>query len=120
MQCKKCFAKWRSSKKRRVGYGQQLISRPNRLIRDQTKEIQGDFTKCAITFEPKVQITQNKNLVKDIVNTYHIVLNSYQTFVPVSQKKIVKLVALLLTHAVVSKFEAQLIRGYRGRQRNSL
>ena len=85
---------------RRVGYSQQLISRPNRLLRDQTKEIQGDFTKFAITFEPKVQITQNKNLVKDIVYIYYIIVNSYQNFMPVSQKKIVKVVALLLTHAV--------------------
>ena len=96
MQRKKCFAKWRSSKKRRVAYCQQLISRPNRLLRDQTKEIQGDFTKLAITL-----ITQNKNLVKDIVNIYHIVVNSYQTLMPVSQKKIVNVVALLLTHAIV-------------------
>ena len=55
-----------------------------------TKEIQRDFTKFAVTFEPKVQITQNKNLVKAIVNIYYIIVNSYQTFMPVPQKKTCK------------------------------
>ena len=59
-----------------------------------------DFTRFAVTFEPKVQITQNKNPVKDIVYIFHIIVNSNQNFVPVSQKKIVKIVAFLLTHAV--------------------
>ena len=54
---------------------------------NQTKEIQRDFTKFAVTFEPKVQITQNKNLVKAIVSIYYIIVNSNQTFMPVSQKK---------------------------------
>ena len=34
---------------------------------------------------------QNKNLVKPIVNIYYIIVNSNQTFLPVSQKKIIKL-----------------------------
>ena len=64
------------------------------------KEIQRDFTKIAVTLEPKVQFTQNKNLVKAIVNIYYIIVNSNQTFMPVCQKQIVKIDALLLTHAV--------------------
>ena len=36
-------------------------------IQDQT-DLEGPIT---ITFEPKVQITQNKILLKDIVNIYH-------------------------------------------------
>ena len=54
---------------------------------NQTKEIQRDFTKFAVTFEPKVQITQNKNLVKVIVDIYYIIVNSNQIFLPISQKK---------------------------------
>ena len=70
---------------------------------NQTKEIQRNFTKFAVTFEPKVQLTQNKNLViaiVNIVNIYYIIVNFNQTFKPVSQKKIVEIDALLLTHAV--------------------
>ena len=77
-----------------------IINRPNRFLCNQTKEIQRDFTRFAVTFEPKVQIAQNKNLVKAIVNIYHIVVNSNQIFMPVSQKKIVKIYALLLTSTV--------------------
>ena len=69
-------------------------------ICNQTKEIQRDFTKFAL--KPKVHITQNKNLVKAIVNIYYIIVNSNQTFMPVSQEKIIKVDALLLTHAVYS------------------
>ena len=85
------------SKKKRVGYGQQLINRLDRFLCNQTKdkEIQRYFTKFAVTFEPKVQITQNKNLVKAIVDIYYIIANCNQTFMPVSQKKIVKIDALL-------------------------
>ena len=54
-------------------------------------QIQRDFTRFATTFQPKVQITQNKNLVKDIVNIYHIIVISYQTFMLISQKKSYKL-----------------------------
>ena len=46
----------------------------------------------AVTFEPKVQITQNKNLVRAIVNIYNIIVNSNQTFMPVLRKKSLKLV----------------------------
>ena len=59
---------------------------PDRFLCNQTKDIQRDFTKFAVTFEPKVQITQNKNLVKAIVNIYYIIVSSNQTFMPVSQK----------------------------------
>ena len=52
----------------RVGNGQQLINQPDRFLCNRTKEIQRDFTKFAVTFEPKVQITKNKNLVKAIVS----------------------------------------------------
>ena len=59
-----------------------------------------DFTRFAVTFETNVQITQNKNPVKDNVYICHIIVNFNQNFVPVSQKKIVKVVAFLLTHTV--------------------
>ena len=38
--------------------------------------------------------------MKAIVNIYYIIVNSNQTYMPVSQKKIIKVDALLLTHAV--------------------
>ena len=38
--------------------------------------------------------------MKAIVNIYYIIVNSNQTFIPDSQKKIIKVDALLLTHAV--------------------
>ena len=82
-----------------------LIHRSHRFIHIQTKEIQRDFTRFAVTSEPKVQITQNKNPVKDIVHIYHIIVNSNQRFVPISQKKIEKVVAFLLTHAVFTKLK---------------
>ena len=78
-------------------YGQWLINRPDRFLCNQTKEIKRDFTKIAVTLEPKVQFTQNKNHVKASV----IFVNSNQTLMPVCQKKIVKIDALLLTHAVL-------------------
>ena len=37
--------------------------------------------------------------MKDNIHIYHIIVNSNQNFVPVSQKKILKVVAFLLTHA---------------------
>ena len=40
----------------------------------QTKEIQRDFSRFDVTFEPKVQITQSKNLVKDIIVLRSIML----------------------------------------------
>ena len=40
-----------------------------------TNQIQGDFARFAmINFEQKVQITQNKNFVKDTANIYIILL----------------------------------------------
>ena len=59
-----------------------------------------DITGFTVTFEPNVQITQNKIPVKDNIYIYHIIVNSNQTFVPVSREKMVKVVAFLLTHAV--------------------
>ena len=47
---------------------------PNRVPSWPEKKIQMNFTRFTITFEPKVQITQNKNLVKDIVSIYHIIV----------------------------------------------
>ena len=64
-----------------------LSTGQNRFLCNQTKEIQGDFTKFTVTFEPKVKITQNKNLVKAIVNIHNVIVNFNQTFMPVSQKK---------------------------------
>ena len=58
------------------------------------------FTRFAVTSEPKVQITQNKNPVKDIVHIYPINVNSSLSSVPVSLIKIVKVVTFLLTHAI--------------------
>ena len=81
----------------------KLINQPNRFLCNQTKEIQRDFTTFAVTFEliSKVQITQNKKPVKSIVNIYHIIVNSNQTFIPVYQKKkITEVDTLLLTHSV--------------------
>ena len=62
-----------------------IADQPVRQV-TQTKAIQKDFTKFAVTFEPKVQITLNKNLVKAIVNIYYVIVNN-QTFMAVSQKK---------------------------------
>ena len=106
----KCFSKWQLSKKRRVEFGQLLMNRSDMLLHNQTKEIQMDFTRSTVTPEPKVQITQNKNPVKDNVHIYHIIANSNQNFVPVLQKKIVKNVAFLLTHAVCSTEGVQTFR----------
>ena len=72
---------------------------PNRFLHDKTKQIQWDVTRFAVPFEPKVQITQNKDLVKDIDHIYHKQIKSYIPFMQVSQKKII-IVALLLTHDV--------------------
>ena len=47
----------------------------------------GDFTRFAVTFEPKDQIARNKTPVKDIVRIYDIIENSSQMFVTVSKKK---------------------------------
>ena len=55
-----------------------------------------------LTFEPKVQITQSNNLLKNIiVSMYHVTVNSCQTFVPVFRKQIVKIVAFWFTYAVL-------------------
>ena len=80
-----------------------MDERWDRVLRNQTKEIQRDFTIFSVTSEPKLQIKQNKNQVKDIGYIYPINVNSNQNFVPVSQKKIVKVVAFLLTRAVSIK-----------------
>ena len=58
-----------------------VINPPTGFLRDQTNLIQWDFTRFVITFEPKVQITQNENLVEGIVNIYHFIVISYQTFI---------------------------------------
>ena len=63
------------------------MNRPDRFLLNQTKEIQKDFTRFAVTSEPKAQITQKKNPLKDIVHIYHIIVNSNQIFEPVIQKK---------------------------------
>ena len=39
---------------------------------NQTKEIWRDFTKFAISFKPKIQITQNKNPAEANFIAYHI------------------------------------------------
>ena len=41
-------------KKKRVGYGQKLKNGPDRSLCNQTKEIQKDFPKFAVFFEPKI------------------------------------------------------------------
>ena len=82
--------------KRRVEFYQLLMNRSDRCLHNQTKAIQMDFTRFAVTFESKVQITQNKNPVKENVHIYYIIVNSNQKFVPVSQKKIVKVVAFFI------------------------
>ena len=99
----KMLAKWWSFKKKRIGYGHSWSTGRDRFLCNQTKEIQRDFTKFTVIFEAKVQITQNKNLVKAIVNIHYIIVNSNHNFLPVSQKKIVKMDVLLLTHAVYQK-----------------
>ena len=60
---------------------------PDRFLCNQTKEIQMDFTKFAVTFEPKVQITQNKNLVKAIVNIHYIIVILTKHLCPFLRKK---------------------------------
>ena len=77
-----------------------MVDRPDGFLCNQAKDIQRNFTKFAVTFEPKVQITENKNLLKAVVNIHHIIVKSNDTVMPVSQKKILKIDALLLTHAV--------------------
>ena len=42
------------------------------------------------TCRPKTHTNQTINLVKDLLNIYYIIVNSYHTFKPFSQKKIVK------------------------------
>ena len=70
-----------------------------RLV-NQTKEIWRDFTRFAIISKPKIQITQNKNLVEANYIAYHIIVNFYETDMQLPQKKCSKIGALLLTHAV--------------------
>ena len=81
-----------------MGFDQLLMNTQTGSLVTRPKK---DFTRLAVTSEPKVQITRNKNPVKDIAYMYDIIENSYQNFVLVSQKQIVKIVAFLLTHAVL-------------------
>ena len=57
---------------RRVEFDQLLKNHSDRILHNQTKEIQMDLTRFALTSEPKVQITQKKNPVKDNVHIFHI------------------------------------------------
>ena len=83
------------------------MNRPDRFLHNQTKEIQRDFTRLAVTFEPNVLITQNINLVKDTVRIYHIIVNSNRTFVLVFERNKCRVSYLLLTHAVPIRIEQQ-------------
>ena len=57
------------------------------ILVNQTKEIWRDFTRFAIIYKPKIQITQNKNHVEVNYITYHIIVNFYKTDIQLSQKK---------------------------------
>ena len=70
------------------------------ILVNQTKKISRDFTRFAIISQPKVQITQNNNLVEANYIAYHIIVNFYKTDIQLSQKKCSFNDALLLTHAV--------------------
>ena len=73
---------------RREEFDKLFMNRSDTFFHNQTKEIQMNFTNVAVTSEPKVPITQNKNPVKDNVHIYHIIVNSNHNFVPVLQKKL--------------------------------
>ena len=69
---------------------------------NQTNPIQMGFTKLAITFEPKVEIPPNKNLVKLETMDNQICVKLDTLVAYFSQKKITLNPAFLLIHAVLN------------------